>query len=111
MEKDRKYQHAFVKYTRNGHIVAGSLIIARNYPKDNGIWLEVTESLCCDPNPDACTGNGIKRAYIRFSQGHVVPGSLLLSDMCPPDIACWKEIPYNICCIGKNCTTTTTTII
>ncbi len=107
MEKERKYQHAFVKYTKAGKIVSGSLIIARNYPKDNGVWLEVTESICCEPDCE-CTGNGIKRAYIRFSQGHVVPGSLLISDMCPPDIGCWKEIPVDICCEEKNCTTSTT---
>ena len=112
MEKERKYQHAFVKYTKQGKIVSGSLIIARNYPNDGGVWHEVTESICCDVDPEACTGNGIKRAYIRFANdGHVVPGSLLISDMCPPPIGCWKEIPYDICCFKKNCTTTTSTTI
>jgi len=111
MEKERKYQHAFVKYTKQGKIVSGSLIITRNYPNDGGVWHEVTESICCEPDCE-CTGNGIKRAYIRFATGgHVVPGSLLISDMCPPDIGCWKEIPVDLCCMDKKCTTTTTTII
>ncbi len=109
MEKERKYQHAFVKYTKQGKLVSGSLIIARNHPKDGGVWVEVTESICCEPDCD-CVANGDKHAYIRFANdGHVVPGSMLITPYCPPEIGCWKEIPVDICCQQKYCETTTTT--
>jgi hypothetical protein len=42
-------QRAFVKYTKQGRIIPGSLIVTTKggYPKD-GLYREVTTSLCCD---------------------------------------------------------------
>ena len=42
-------QRAFVKYTKQGRIIPGSLIVTTKggYPKD-GLYGEVTTSLCCD---------------------------------------------------------------
>lgn len=44
-------QRAFVKYTKQGAIIPGSLIVTTKggYPKD-GLYKEVTTDLCCD-NP------------------------------------------------------------
>jgi hypothetical protein len=44
-----KKQRAFVKYTKQGNIIPGSLIITTNggYPVD-GLYKEVTPDLCCE---------------------------------------------------------------
>lgn len=45
-------KHAFVKYTKKGQLIPGSLVITEGYPKEtaNGVWEEVPVNLfCCDP--------------------------------------------------------------
>lgn len=106
MEKERKFLHGFIKYTPNGTIVPGSLIITPNRPHP-GIWEEVVIDLCCDdfgPN----TNNG-QRAFIKFStDGKIVPGSLVMGKHIPkPGI--WKEVSVNLCCDITPITTTTST--
>jgi uncharacterized protein (TIGR02145 family) len=106
MEKERKFLHGFIKYTPNGTIVPGSLIITPNRPHP-GIWEEVVIDLCCDdfgPN----TNNG-QRAFVKFStDGKIVPGSLVMGKHIPkPGI--WKEVSVNLCCDITPVTTTTST--
>ena len=106
MEKERKFLHGFIKYTPNGTIVPGSLIITPNRPHP-GIWEEVVIDLCCDdfgPN----TNNG-QRAFVKFStDGKIVPGSLVMGKHIPkPGI--WKEVSVNLCCDITPITTTSTT--
>ena len=45
-------KHAFVKYTKKGKLIPGSLVITSAYPKEtaNGVWEEVPMNLfCCAP--------------------------------------------------------------
>lgn len=43
-------KRAFVRYTKSGEIVPGSLIITTNggYPDKSSLWKEVTTNECCD---------------------------------------------------------------
>lgn len=50
-------QRAFVRYTKAGNIVPGSLILTSgSYPSGPGLWKEITTDLCCNsgdcPTPD-----------------------------------------------------------
>ena len=49
-------KRAFVRYTKSGEIVPGSLIITTNggYPDKSSLWQEVTVDQCCDTGGD-CT--------------------------------------------------------
>jgi hypothetical protein len=45
-------KYAFVKYTKKGQLIPGSLVITEGYPKEtaNGVWEEVPMNLfCCEP--------------------------------------------------------------
>jgi hypothetical protein len=45
-------KYAFVKYTKKGALIPGSLVITTGYPKEtaNGVWKEVPmELFCCEP--------------------------------------------------------------
>jgi uncharacterized protein (TIGR02145 family) len=56
---------AWVRYTKSGNIVAGSLIIGYDTPKDGAIWREVTYDMCCIPSsiiPVIPSGCGVKWA-------------------------------------------------
>ncbi len=46
-------KRAFVRYTKSGDIVPGSLVVTTNggYPDKSSLWEEVTVSKCC---PDVC---------------------------------------------------------
>ena len=46
-------QRAFVKYTKQGNIIPGSLIVTTKggHPKD-GVYREVSVNLCCDNVPE-----------------------------------------------------------
>jgi hypothetical protein len=46
-------KRAFVRYTRNGKLVPGSLIITTNggYPDKVSLWEEVKVDLCCEEPP------------------------------------------------------------
>lgn len=47
-------KRAFVKYTKKGDIVPGSLLITTgNYPTKTSLWKEVDVNFCCQTNP--CT--------------------------------------------------------
>jgi uncharacterized protein (TIGR02145 family) len=95
MEKERKFLHGFIKYTKDGRIVPGSLIITRNRPKD-GVWEEIVIDLCCDDFTNA--NNQAKKAFVKFdTKGRIVPGSLVMGKEIPkPGI--WKEVTVNLCC-------------
>lgn len=48
-------KRAFVRYTKSGKVVPGSLIITSgSYPQGSSTWKEVPADLCCD-NPIALT--------------------------------------------------------
>ena len=57
-------KRAFVKYTKSGEIIPGSLIVTTKggYPKD-GLYKEVTPSLCCDEVDTAAYGGRIPVTY------------------------------------------------
>jgi uncharacterized protein (TIGR02145 family) len=95
MEKERKFLHGFIKYTKDGRIVPGSLIITRSRPKD-GVWEEIVIDLCCDDFINA--NNQAKKAFVKFdTKGRIVPGSLVMGKEIPkPGI--WKEVSINLCC-------------
>lgn len=50
-------KRAFVRYTKSGEIVPGSLIITTNggYPDKSSLWKEVTVDQCCPGNGGDCT--------------------------------------------------------
>ena len=44
-------QRAFIRYTKAGNIVPGSLILTNGtYPNGPGLWKEITTDLCCENN-------------------------------------------------------------
>lgn len=57
-------KRAFVKYTKKGDIIPGSLIVTTKggYPKD-GLYKEITPSLCCDEVDTAAYGGRIPVTY------------------------------------------------
>lgn len=51
-------KRAFVRYSKNGKVVPGSLILTGgSYPQGPSTWKEVPADLCCD-NPIAFTWDG-----------------------------------------------------
>lgn len=45
-------QRAFVRYTKSGKIIPGSMIMTNgSYPQGYGLCYEVQTNLCCDPTP------------------------------------------------------------
>lgn len=45
-----------------------------------------------------------KKAFARYANNKIVPGSLILSDKAPK-VGVWKEVVYDLCCGGsQNCT-------
>ena len=50
---DRRLLKAFVRYDKQGRVVAGSLIKRRGMPKV-GIWREIAAHLCCNPTDPNC---------------------------------------------------------
>jgi hypothetical protein len=44
-----------------------------------------------------------KKAYVRYAQNKAVPGSLIVRTKAPK-VGTWKEVPYDICCGGGDCT-------
>lgn len=50
-------KRAFVRYTKSGEIVPGSLIVTTNggYPDKTSLWQEVTVDKCCDSSQEECT--------------------------------------------------------
>jgi len=60
-------KRAFVRYTKAGKIVPGSLIVTTNggYPVD-GLYKEVSVDLCCNDSNGSCCSDGNTDAVIQF---------------------------------------------
>lgn len=54
MGTNNRQLKAFVRFSATGRIVAGSLVLRKQMPK-NGKWLEVQSSLCCEPTTTSTT--------------------------------------------------------
>jgi hypothetical protein len=91
-------QRAFVRYTKKGKIVPGSMIVTQgSYPNGPALWAEVSTDLCCD-DPAFTTSSKMK-GFIRYTQsGNIVPGSLILSSQYPTDGGLWRDVTINLCC-------------
>ncbi len=89
-------QKAFVRYTKNGRIIPGSLIMSYDYPKP-GLWAQVLTNICCDQDVPGITSTTPK-AWVRYTkQGKLVPGSLVIGDSYP-ESGIWKEVLIDLCC-------------
>lgn len=102
-------QRAFVRYTKSGKIVPGSMIITQgDYPKGPAVWAEVTVDLCCD-NPAETFAATKKKGWVRYTKaGKIVPGSLVITDGYPKGSGgTWKQVSINLCCdttpLPENC--------
>ena len=100
-------QRAFVRYTKSGKIVPGSMIITQgDYPKGPATWAEVTVDLCCD-NPVGPTTPSKKMGWVRYTKaGKIVPGSLVITDGYPKGSGgTWKRVSIDLCCdnLPSNC--------
>jgi hypothetical protein len=49
MSQNKNNLSAFVRYDGTGRVIAGSLILQKNMPKD-GNWKQTQAYLCCDPS-------------------------------------------------------------
>lgn len=54
MATNRRILKAYVRWDATGRIVAGSLILRQNKPK-NGRWTEVPAYECCNPTTTSTT--------------------------------------------------------
>jgi hypothetical protein len=94
-------QRAFVKYTKSGRIIPGSLIIGTRggYP-NNGLYTEVPTDLCCGYTPFAPTTPTKTRAFVKYTKkGKIIPGSLILTTQggYPVD-GLYLEVSSDVCC-------------
>ena len=72
-------KRAFVKYTKAGELIPGSLIITTKggFPKD-GVYKEVDVDLCCDPICPECPPVGLiclKWKYIGTDPNKTIQGA------------------------------------
>lgn len=89
---------AWIQYTKSGKLVPGSLIVSPTRPK-NGVWYEVIENICCDNDPAFGQISSKKKAFVKYSKdGHIVPGSLIITNSQLPKPGIWKEVYINKCC-------------
>ena len=100
-------QRAFVRYTKSGKIVPGSMIITQgDYPKGPAVWAEVTVDLCCDNPADSFSATK-KKGWVRYTKaGKIVPGSLVITDGYPKGSGgTWKRVSIDLCCdyLPSNC--------
>ena len=100
-------QRAFVRYTKSGKIVPGSMIITQgDYPKGPGVGAEVTVDLCCDNPADSFSATK-KKGWVRYTKaGKIVPGSLVITDGYPKGSGgTWKQVSIDLCCdtVPPNC--------
>jgi hypothetical protein len=49
MSQNKRNLSAFVRYDGSGRVIAGSLVLQKNMPKD-GNWKQTQAYLCCDPS-------------------------------------------------------------
>lgn len=92
-------QRAFVRYTKSGRIVPGSMIVTNgSYPNGPALWAEAVTDLCCDDPAFTSTTNA--KAFIRYTKsGKIVPGSLVISNSYPKNTGgIWREVFINLCC-------------
>lgn len=91
-------QRAFVRYTKSGKIVSGSMIVTQgSYPDRSALWAEVSTDLCCD-DPAFTTTSRVK-GFVRYTKsGNIVPGSLILSKSYPKGGGIWRDVTINLCC-------------
>jgi hypothetical protein len=90
---------AFVRYTKNGKIVPGSMIVTNgSYPEGPAKWAEITTDLCCD-DPGFYTTSKVK-GFVRYTKdGNIVPGSLVLGEKPPVrNGSLWRDVSINLCC-------------
>lgn len=91
-------KRAFVKYTKKGKIIPGSLIVTTvgSYPID-GLYVEVPTNICCDTDiPGIITSS--PKGWVRYTKtGQIVPGSLIVGKSYPKD-GVWKEVVIDTCC-------------
>jgi hypothetical protein len=93
-------QRAFVRYTKSGKIVPGSMIITQgSYPEGPALWAEVVTDLCCD-DPVGPTTPSKKMGWVRYTKvGKIVPGSLVIADGYPKGSSgTWKRVSIDLCC-------------
>lgn len=70
-------KRAFVRYSKNGKIVPGSLILTSgSYPQGSSTWNEVPADLCCD-NPLSITWDGDNVAITNASLELYCNGTLV----------------------------------
>lgn len=91
-------KRAFVKYTKQGRLIPGSLIVTTKggYPVD-GLYTEVPTNICCDTDiPGTITTS--PKGWVRYTKkGAIVPGSLVVGKSHPKD-GVWKEVTIDLCC-------------
>lgn len=94
-------KRAFVKYTKSGRIVPGSLIVGTKggYPT-NGLYTEVPTDLCCAYTPFTPSTPTKTRAFVKYTKkGKIIPGSLILTTNggYPVD-GLYVELSSDVCC-------------
>lgn len=91
-------KRAFVKYTKQGRLIPGSLIVTTRggYPID-GLYVEVPTNICCDTDiPGIITSS--PKGWVRYTKtGQIVPGSLIVGKSYPKN-GIWKEVVIDTCC-------------
>lgn len=95
-------ERAFVRYTKSGKIVPGSMIVTQgSYPEGPAVWKEVDTNLCCE---DISTPSYLKlKGFIRYTKyGKIVPGSLVIGSSYPKDGGIWRQVSIDLCC-QDNC--------
>jgi len=94
-------KRAFVKYTKQGKIIPGSLIVGTKggYPT-NGLYTEVPTDLCCSYTPFTPTTPVKSRAFVKYTKkGKIIPGSLIITTKggYPVD-GLYLELSSDVCC-------------
>lgn len=84
-------KRAFVRYSKQGKIVPGSLILtAGSFPQGSSTWNEVPADLCCDlitltfDMPDTSIGNVTLRIFcndVRIHYMYTLEGSTNITDV------------------------------
>lgn len=99
---------AFVKYTKKGQIISGSLIITNGeYPSGGGLYQEVSTKWS-----ESTTIYGTKkRAFVGYTEkGDIIAGSLVITNgTYPSGPSLWKEVSVNLETTTSTTTTSTST--
>ena len=95
-------KYAFVKYTKKGKLIPGSLVVTESYPTEtaNGVWEEVPMKLYYSISNTVYSSN--LRAFIKYTEyGDIIPGSMIVTQGSFPSKegrAKWYEVSINACC-------------